>query len=277
MRESNFFAPQEIAQNLLAIGKIKCSLNFSTVFILSVLAGVYIAIGAQLATMVTHDLAKFAGAGLTRFVGGSVFSLGLMLVVIGGAELFTGNSLLMTGVVKGEIPLPVMLKNWLIVFGGNLLGSLLMVAVMFATGLWAVSSFEVGGRALMLAYDKVNLPFWAAFSRGVLCNMLVCLAIWLSLASKDIAGKILAIYFPIMAFVASGFEHSVANMYFIPMGILLKSQPAVVGMSGLAGDLEKLTWLGFLGNLLPVTLGNIVGGAFFVGAVYAFAYLRESG
>lgn len=273
---TNFNSPKEIAENVLAVGKAKTSLNFWTVFVLAILAGVYIAFGAQLATMVTHDTAKYLGVGFAKFLGGSVFSIGLMLVVIGGAELFTGNNLIMTGVVKGVVSFADMIKNWIIVYAGNFVGSIIIVMLMFWTGLWAVNSFGVGASALGVANAKVNLSFMAAFSRGILCNMLVCLAVWLALAGKDIVSKIFAIYFPIMAFVAAGFEHSIANMYFIPMGIMLKTQGAVVATAGLAGNLSNLTWMGLVNNLIPVTLGNIVGGALFVGAVYAFAYLREA-
>jgi formate/nitrite transporter len=273
---SNFNSPKEIAENVLAVGKAKTTLNFWTVFVLAILAGVYIAFGAQLATMVTHDAARYFGVGFAKFLGGSVFSVGLMLVVIGGAELFTGNNLIMTGVVKGVVSLKDMIKNWIIVYAGNFVGSLLIVILMFWTGLWAVNTFRVGASALSIANAKVNLTFMQAFSRAILCNMLVCLAVWMALAGKDIVSKIFAIYFPIMAFVAAGFEHSIANMYFIPMGIMLKTQSAVVTVAGLTDKISNLTWMGLVNNLIPVTLGNIVGGALFVGAVYAFAYLREA-
>ncbi|MDI6731223.1 MAG: formate/nitrite transporter family protein [Candidatus Margulisbacteria bacterium] len=275
---NGFNTPQEIAQSLVTVGKKKCSLSFISIVLLGILAGAYIGFGAELMTMVTHDLAKYVGMGFARFLGGAVFSVGLMLVVIGGAELFTGNNLILTGVIKGEVSWLDMLKNWVVVYLANFIGSLLLVYIMFYSGLWAINQLGVGASALSIATAKVNITWVEAFARGIGCNWLVCLAIWLALASKDVVGKIFAIFFPIMAFVASGFEHSVANMYFIPMGLLLKSNAAVVAASGLAGEkLANLTWSGFVyNNLIPVTLGNIVGGAVFVGAIYAFAYLRET-
>ncbi|MBI5699275.1 formate/nitrite transporter family protein [Candidatus Saganbacteria bacterium] len=275
---ADFFSPQEIAQNILAVGKKKCSLNFLSVILLGLLAGVYIGFGAELMTMVTHDLGKFVGLGFARFMGGAVFSVGLMLVVIGGAELFTGNNLILTGVIKGEVSWLDMFKNWAVVYLANFAGSLILVYIMYYSGLWAFNQLGVGASALSIASAKVNLTWMEAFMRGIGCNWLVCLAVWLALASKDVTGKVFGIFFPIMAFVASGFEHSVANMYFIPMGLLLKSNVAVVSASGVAAEkLANLSWRGFIfHNLIPVTLGNIVGGAVFVGAVYAFAYLRET-
>jgi len=157
----------------------------------------------------------------------------------------------------------------------NFIGSLLLVWIMYSTGLWKTGDFGVGAKALAIANGKVNLSWGAAFARAIGCNWLVCLAVWLAIASKDVVGKIFGIYFPIMAFVASGFEHCVANMYFIPMGLLLKNNADVVAAAGLTNKLANLTWGGFIGNnLIPVTLGNIVGGAFFVSTLYWVVYLK---
>ena len=268
--------PKEIAEQVVETSRTKADLSMPAMVVLGMLAGAYIAFGAQLCTMVTHDLAPRVGMGLSKFMGGSVFSVGLMLVVIGGAELFTGNCLMLMGILARKFTWSATLRNWTIVYLANFAGSLLVVAIVYGAGQWKISDGMVGAAALNTAQMKIGLTFSEAFWRGVACNWLVCLAVWLALASRDTAGKILGIYFPIMAFVASGFEHSIANMYFVPMGLLLKANPTVVAASGLSGETWKLTWQAFLANnLLPVTLGNIVGGALFVGGVYYLAYLRE--
>jgi len=226
--------------------------------------------------MVSYDMSKFLGAGFTKFIFGSVFSVGLILVVIAGAELFTGNSLIFISVLNGDVKTSKLLNNWFWVYFANFAGSLLLVWIMYATGLWKTGDLGVGAKALAIANGKVNLSWGSAFSRAILCNWLVCLAVWLAVAAKDVVGKIAAIYFPIMAFVASGFEHSVANMYFVPMGLLLKGNVDVVAAAGLTDKLANLTWGGFIANnLIPVTLGNIVGGAFFVSTLYWVVYLRD--
>jgi formate/nitrite transporter len=253
----------------------KATADWGALLILGVLAGSYIAFGAQLATIVTFDAPAFVGTGITKMLFGAAFSLGLMLVVVGGAELFTGNNLIVMGCLDGQVSWGAMLRNWCIVYGSNFLGAMLIVLLVLATGLWKTGEGALGLKALMIANDKVQLGFGEALARGVLCNWLVCLAVWLATAAKDVVSKMLAIFFPIMAFVASGFEHSIANMYFIPMGILLKSKllSAVAAPAELAATTADLTWDGFLvHNLLPVTIGNVVGGAFFVGCLYWFAY-----
>ena len=273
---NGFMSPGEIAQTVVEIGKRKSELHILQMVLLGILAGVYIGFGAELSTMVTHDLPKYLGAGFTKFIGGSVFTVGLMLVVIGGAELFTGNCLIFTGVLAGNVPIKNMLRNWLIIYFSNFVGSILLVIIMYESGLWKVGNLGVGVSALTTAVQKVTLPFWEAFFRGIGCNWLVCLAIWLSIAGKDSISKIFGIYFPIMAFVASGFEHSVANMYFIPMGLFLKGNADLVNIAGLTQTVDSLTWSSFLiNNLIPVTLGNIVGGALFVGGIYYLVYLRK--
>jgi formate/nitrite transporter len=196
-----------------------------------------------------------------------------MLVVIAGAELFTGNNLIMASVLGGYTKLSKLLRNWGIVFVANFLGSLLLVGIMYGSGLWKGGDMEIGIKALAIANGKVNLPFWEAFFRGIGCNWLVCLAVWMMLSARDVTGKIWAAFFPIMAFVATGFEHCVANMYFIPMGIFLKGTEVVV-KAGL--DLVNLTWGGFIvRNLIPVTIGNIIGGSVFVALLYWSVYQRK--
>lgn len=269
-------SPKEITEKVVEISRNRARLPMLPMLLLGMLAGVYIGFGAELSTMVTHDLSKYLGVGFAKFMGGSVFTVGLMLVVLAGAELFTGNCLMLTGVLAGEVSLNGMMRNWFYVFLANFAGSLLLVVIMYYSDLWKVGNMGVGAAALTTAVNKVNISFSAAFCRGIACNWLVCLAVWLSIAGKDAVSKILGIYFPIMAFVASGFEHSVANMYLIPIGLFLKGNAEVVNAAGLAEKVGGLTWQTFLvGNLVPVTLGNIVGGAFFVGGVYYFAYLRR--
>lgn len=238
--------------------------------ILGLFAGVYIGFGAQLATLVTHDAAAFLGLGMAKLIGGAVFSVGLMLVVIAGAELFTGNNLILLSVLDRQVRVRALLRNWTIVYFANFAGALLLVLLMYWSGLWETGGGAVGAAAVKLADAKVNLTFLEAFARAVLCNWLVCLAVWMAVSARDVIGKIFAIFFPIMAFVASGFEHSIANMYFIPMGLALKGQ-------GLFEASANLTVGGMIvKNLIPVTLGNIVGGAFFVAALYWVVYVRKS-
>lgn len=270
---SGFLSPIEVTENVIEISKSKSELQMLPMLLLGMLAGVYIGFGAELCTMVTHDLSKYLGVGFAKFMGGSVFSVGLMLVVIAGAELFTGNCLILTGVLARKVLIKGMLRNWLFVYFANFAGSVLLATIMYYSGLWKVGHLKVGAAALTTAVEKVNLSFLEAFCRGIGCNWLVCLAVWLAIAGKDTISKIFGIYFPIMAFVASGFEHSVANMYFVPIGLFLKGNVAVVNAAGLAETINSLTWSRFLiENLVPVTLGNIIGGAFFVGGVYYLAY-----
>lgn len=271
------YSPKEMASRVEAIGVGKANLNFMAKFTLSVLAGVFIAFGAILFTLVVHD--SGLSFGLTQALGGLSFCLGLILVVVAGAELFTGNNLLVMAYISKKITLRQILGNWVIVYTGNFAGAVSMALWIYLTRQWAMNNNLVGAKALLIANAKVGLPFLVAFSRGVLCNALVCLAVWLCMSGRSTTDKILSIIFPITAFVALGFEHSVANMYFIPMGLLLKNNPqvleAVVSMSGKAGDFSNLTMNTFLiKNLLPVTLGNIVGGGILVGLVYWFVYLR---
>jgi len=263
-------SPATVADNLTRTACVKkTQQSFIRLSILGVFAGVYIGFGAQLATLVTHDLAAFVGVGLAKLIGGAVFSVGLMLVVIAGAELFTGNNLIFLSVLDRQIKPRGLLRNWGIVYFANLAGSLLLVLLMYWSGLWKTHGGGVGATAVGIANAKVNLTFLEAFARAILCNWLVCLAVWMAASARTVVGKIFAIFFPIMAFVASGFEHSIANMYFIPMGLALKGQ-------GLAEATANLTVGGMIvKNLIPVTIGNIVGGAFFVATLYWIAYVRK--
>lgn len=259
------------------IGVKKATNGWTRVFILGILAGAFIAFGAELATVVTFDMSKYVGVGFSKFMFGSVFSVGLMLVVIAGAELFTGNNLMVMSTLERKVSFQRLIARWAWVYIANFVGSMLLVYLMYGTGLWKTADFTVGAKALAIANAKVNLGWVSAFTRGILCNWLVCLAVWMAVSSRNVIGKIFAIYFPIMAFVASGFEHSIANMYFIPYGIYLKSNPAVVAAAHLTGKLSNLNWAGFwINNEIPVTLGNIVGGAFFVGFLYWAVYCNKN-
>ena len=265
--------PSEMAERMETVGVKKAHLDFWSMFVLAILAGAFIGLGAEFCTLVITD--SGLGFGLNKLLGGLVFSLGLILVVVAGAELFTGNNLIMMAWAGGKLTLGQVMRNWVIVYAGNMVGSLSTVLLMYLTRQWTFAGYHVGATALNIANAKVNLSFTAGMARGILCNSLVCLAVWLCLSSRSVTDKILAIIFPITAFVASGFEHSVANMYFIPMGILLKGEPDVVAAAGkVASDLVNLNWHGFLGNLLSVTTGNIFGGAFMVAIVYWFIYRR---
>ena len=265
--------PLEMAERMEDVGVRKATMDPWSMFALAVLAGSFIGLGAEFFTLVITD--SGLSFGMNKLVGGLVFCLGLILVVVAGAELFTGNNLIVMAWVVGKLTLGQVMRNWLIVYAGNLVGSLATVVFMYFTRQWVFSDYHVGATALSIANAKVNLPFSAAITRGILCNALVCLAVWLTLSGRSVTDKILAILFPITAFVASGFEHSIANMYFIPMGILLKGEPQVVEAAGLAAaDLTLLNLQGFIDNLIAVTTGNVFGGGFLVAAVYWFIYRR---
>jgi len=254
----------------------KVNASFIKLMILGIFAGVFIGFGAQLATMTGHDMSGYFGVGITKLVMGMVFSVGLILVVIAGAELFTGNNLVIISALDKRITWGKVLNHWIIVFVANFIGSILIVYLIFYSGLWKSADHQVGAFSLKIANAKVNLSFVEALIRGILCNWLVCLAVWMAIASRYVVGKVFAIVFPVTAFVASGFEHSVANIFFIFKGILLKSQPEVVSASGLSMEsLSNLNWSGFIfKNLVPVTIGNIIGGGFFVAFLYWVVYLK---
>jgi len=264
--ERLFLTPAETVKAIVENGRRVITQSPMRTVVLSLLAGFYIAFGAELATVVAQDAAAFVGQGVARFLAGSVFSLGLMLVVICGAELFTGNSLLASSALHGEITWGKLLENWLIVILGNFLGSLFFAWLMFESRLW--TSGNIAEQAIMSATVKCQLPFTVALVRGILCNWLVCLAVFMATASRDVTGKIIACYVPIMAFVASGFEHSIANMYFIPTGLFLAAETG--------RTVPGLSWTRFfLGNLVPVTLGNVLGGVVFVAFAYWYVHLRH--
>jgi len=266
--------PQTIAETVAQnIGVKKATTPWYTIFVLGILAGAYIGFGGLLSTIVTFDMAAKFGLGFTSFLRGAVFSVGLMLVVIAGAELFTGNNLMISSVMEKEITWWKMTKRWGLVFFANFIGSILIVLLFYYSGIWKVAENGIAQAAVNIAYAKVNLSFTEALVRAIGCNWLVCLAVWMALASRQTIGKIFAIFFPIMAFVAIGFEHSIANMYFIPTGLVLNNWAGITTSKIL--NPETLSWIGFLwNNLVPVTIGNIIGGGVFVGMSYWSAYLK---
>ena len=269
-------APKTIAETIAtSVGVGKTTSPWFTVFVLGILAGSYIGFGGLLSTSVTFDIGATLGIGLKKFMAGSVFSLGLILVVIAGAELFTGNNLMISSVMTRDITLPMMLKRWSVVFFANFIGAIILALIFYLSGLWKSGGGALGSAAVAIAYGKVNLGFIEALVRAIGCNWLVCLAVWMAFAARQTIGKIFAIYFPIMGFVAIGFEHCIANMYFIPAGIFLHSWAGVAAPS--AFSVVSLNWGSFIwNNLVPVTIGNIIGGALFVGMSYWGAFLRPA-
>ncbi len=266
----SFKTPVELAKAACTASQAKSKWSVPQMLILGILAGAYIAFAGYLCTVVTQDMAKYMGVGFTKFMGGAVFSVGLMLVVIAGAELFTGNCMMPLGSLAGCTPIKGILRNWFWVYLANFIGSILVALLIYYTGLW---KGPVGVNALKIAAGKMSLPMSQAFFRGLLCNWIVVLAVWMSMAATDVIGKIFACFFPIMLFVASGFEHSIANMYFMAMGLFVKGNEAVVSAANLApAKLEAVTWGGYLHNLVPVTIGNMVGGILFVAVFYFLVY-----
>ena len=267
--------PHEMAEKAEAAGVRKAALPFLPMFALAILAGAFIALGAMFATTTAAASATLP-YGVARLLIGLTFCLGLILVVVAGAELFTGNNLIVMAWASRKIGTWGLLRNWLIVYLGNFVGSLGTAVLVFLGKQYTAGAGTVGEAALKIAVGKVNLGFLQALALGVLCNGLVCLAVWLAFSARSVADKILAILFPISAFVAAGFEHSIANMYFIPYALLIKAfDPAFAVAHKI--DLSSLTWGSFfVKNLLPVTLGNILGGSVLVAAMYWFIYLRKN-
>ena len=273
-------SPKEIAQNYIAIGVAKTRNPVSKTLLLGILAGMFIALAGVGATIVQATLAGTPLASIGRLLGGLVFPTGLMMVLIAGSELFTGNCLIIIPLLQKEIKLRAMLKNWLLVYLGNFIGSLLIAIITVYGGTYSLLSNSAAVYAIYTAMSKVNLSFGDALLRGILCNFLVCIAVWVSYSAKDIAGKVVALFLPIMLFIVSGYEHSIANMYFIPAGLLASINPtyleAYTAAHGSAG-LDSLTWGSMITrNLVPSTIGNIIGGAVLVGMSYWFLFLRKT-
>jgi formate/nitrite transporter len=278
MEVKNYFMPSEIVDVAIATGIKKVSTPYYKEFVLAILAGAFIAFASEGSNMAAYNLlANPETFGLGKALAGAIFGTGLMMVIVAGAEMFTGQTLIVAAVMDKKVKIPKMLINWVLVWIGNLVGGLLLAYMMHNSGLFNSSAGLLGGMTIKIAAYKTSLPFMSAFWLGVMCNWLVCLAVWMSFAAKDITGKLLAIFFPIWLFITSGFEHSVANMYYIPAGIFAKSNPKWVQAAmdhGVTQDmLNDLNWTNFfLVNELPVTLGNIVGGGLLVAGVYWFVY-----
>jgi formate/nitrite transporter len=282
---SNFMTPADLSKALVGVGEKKASGSAVNLLILGILAGVFIGFAAHLATTVATGWSVDGEPvffGLKKFFVGAVFSVGLMLVMIPGSELWTGNNLMVVALMEKKISFARMMRNWIIVFVGNLLGSILLAWMLGAMS--GLLDGPIGGTAIAIGHGKVsavpqglshNMSY---FFRAVGCNWLVCLAVMMAIASKDIAGKVLAIFFPIMAFVTSGFEHAIANMYFIPAAIFARGFDKAVTASGKSAEqLSELNWSTmWTQNLVIVTIGNLVGGALFCGLVYWYLYVRGS-
>jgi formate/nitrite transporter len=270
--------PQEIVQKTLEHGVAKSLKPIGSLFVLGILAGVYIAFASEGSNMAAFNLlAQPSSFGLGKCLAGAIFPAGLMLVVLAGGELFTGNTMMLLPLAAGKIKLTALIRNWSIVYIGNFVGSVFVAILIVYSGQLNSGNNLLGGITIKIAATKCHFTFVEAFFLGILCNWLVCLAVWMATGSKNAVGKIFAIFFPIWLFITSGFEHSVANMYYIPAGLLAKSNPAWLNTVTLDPELlASLTWTNFfVANLLPVSLGNIVGGGIFVALAYGFAYRKE--
>ncbi|NIS81750.1 MAG: formate transporter FocA [Anaerolineales bacterium] len=268
--------PAEMATRAEYIGVRKAEAPVLTTFILAILAGAFIALGALFATTVATGTSAALPFGVAKLLIGFVFCLGLILVVVGGAELFTGNNLIVMAWASRKVSTRDLLRNWGIVYAGNFVGAVGTALLVFFSGQYNFSDGAVGATVMGIANGKIGLLPLQAIALGILCNILVCLAVWLTFSARSTIDKIAAILFPITAFVAAGFEHSVANMYFVPIGLLIKYfDPGFLATMGL--ETPNLTWGAFvINNLLPVTFGNIVGGSLFVAVVYWVVFLRPN-
>jgi len=270
--EKENFSPDEMGQNLETVTVKKVSYPWWKTFILAILSGVFVAFAGMFATVAGAGSASMP-YGVSRVLTGLVFCLGLILIVLSGTELFTGSTILSVGVVNKKIKISKLIKNWGLVYLGNFIGSFLIALLVFFGKQYLFGNGVIGINAVNIALSKLHHTFGESISLGILCNMLVCLAIWLTYSTKSVAGKIVALIFPITAFVAAGFEHSVANMYFVPVAWLIKNFDSnfVVNM-----NVTDLTWLHFLmSNLLPVTIGNIIGGVF-IWLTFNFLYKKHA-
>jgi len=282
--------PAEMAARAEYLGVRKAEMPAFTMFMLALLAGAFISLGSIFATTVAAGGMSVISAdgavafttglpyGVTRLLVGLAFSLGLILVVVGGAELFTGNTLIVMAWASGKVTGRALLRNWVIVYTGNFIASIATAGLMFFSKQYTFGSNSVGIAALKIAVGKSDFGFLQAVALGILANALVCLAVWLSYSARTTIDKIVSIVLPIAAFVAAGFEHSIANMYFIPYALLVKrfDPEFIASVSDKVPNLEALTWNAFFfKNLIPVTIGNIIGGAVLVAAVYWVVFLRK--
>ena len=279
MANQQMLAPAEIAEYTINLAQVKASSPTGKLLALGIIAGIYIGFAANGSSYAAFNLLLSPETlGLGRFVLGTLFPAGLMLIVVSGGELFTGNCLMVMGVAEKKITLQAMLRNWALVYFGNLLGAVFVAFIAYYGGMFNHGANAFGALTIRIAASKTEMLFTKAFALGILCNILVCGTVWMIYGAKDVTGKLLACFFPIFLFAVSGYEHSVANMFYIPAGLFAALDPALVAASGVASStLANLTWGNFfIRNLLPVTLGNIVGGSFVVGGIYWLSYVRKA-
>lgn len=269
------FTPAEVANNVIGIGKAKAGNKPYKLFLLGILAGMFIALAAVGANTASCTIAN---ASVSKLVGACIFPVGLLMVLVAGSELFTGNNLIIVSVLTGDVKWGAMLKNWVIVYLGNFVGSMLVALLVVYAGQFNLFGGALAVTTISVATGKASLAFGPAILKGILCNFLVCIAVWISFAAKSVGGKLAGIYLPIMLFVLAGFEHSVANMYYVPAGLLAKMNPTALAAATDAGiAVDQLTWGNFfINNLIPVTIGNIIGGAVLVGVMYWAIYLADA-
>lgn len=266
-------SPQEVTAGYIEIGKKKAALPISKLLVLGILAGMFIAFAAVGANTASSTITN---GSLARLIGAAVFPCGLIMVVIAGSELFTGNTLMVIPLYQKQITFVQMLYNWFWVFIGNFIGSMLVVFIVGFGGQWDLFGGGLAVTTISVAATKTGYSFLSAVCLGIGCNFLVCIAVWIAMCAKTVGGKIISLYMPIMLFVLCRFEHSVADMYYVPAGIVANGFAKYAALAAEAGiDTSGLNWGNFLiHNLLPVTIGNIIGGSFLVGTLYWFAYLK---
>lgn len=269
--------PAETLDACIETGIAKANSSIARLFLLGIMAGAFIAFAAQGSTMASFNLISDPSTlGTGKALQGALFAPGLVMVILAGGELFTGNVLMLTSLAEKKISIKQLFRNWSIVYIGNLVGAILIAFLISKTGQWSGGANLLGATTIKIAATKTSLHFDSAFVLGILCNWLVCTAVWMSFAAESFIGKVFGIFLPIWLFVTSGFEHSIANMYYIPAGIFAKTSEDFVLTANIAADtLSTLTWSGFfINNLLPVTLGNIIGGGLFVALIYWFSYKK---
>lgn len=272
---NNFLTPKEIAETFDGISENKANNSMVNLLILGIFGGMFIALGGFASQTMTFSIPNI---GLAKFASGAIFPVGLMLVIIAGAELFTGNNLMIIGFMNKKISLYQLLRNWIIVYISNFIGGAIFALLISKSGLLDTGAGLLGATAIKTAIAKVSLPFGHALIRGIFCNIMVVLAVWMATGAKDIVGKVFAIWFPVMLFVLSGFEHCVANMYYIPIAIFAKTNPTYFQAGKISVEaLDKLNPMGLIANLIPVTIGNITGGALVVGLSYWYVYGNRPG
>lgn len=278
MNEKELSTADEMLHTAIYKFTKKAHRSYKDMILLGFLAGVFIALAGAGADMAAHNLLMNPQTtGLGKFVSGLIFPVGLMLVVFGGTDLFTSNCLVFTSFLAKKVRLVEMLVNWVIIYFSNMLGAIFVAFLFYQSGELHLSGNMLGGLAVKMAYGKIHLTPLEAISLGILCNILVCIAVWFANGMKKVSAQFMAIFFPIFLFISSGYEHSVANMFYLPLGIFAKSNEAYVAASGLTAEqVSSINWLNmFTHNLLPVTLGNIIGGAFIIGGIYFLLYSKH--